>query len=187
VLDVAGTATLDGNLHISFAQSFAPAPGDVFPVLNATNVVGTLALSGQSAGFSLLRTAAGMALYFGDLPPGDYDRNGTVNAADYDVWKATYGSTVTTPGSGTDGNGDGLVNVADFTIWHDNLGASVVPAGGASAANVPEPSMLCLMAMLLVYSLPARRMACRIKPSSGTIRLGRRSAPTGNRTEWQSA
>jgi hypothetical protein len=88
VLDVTGTAMLDGSLKISLAGGFTPTPGDLFPILNAADVFGTLALTGQSAGFWLLPTSTGMSLYFGDLPPGDYDRNGVVDAADYNVWSA---------------------------------------------------------------------------------------------------
>jgi hypothetical protein len=68
-----------------------------------------------------------------DEVPGDYDGNGFVDAADYGVWRANFGST----NPQADGNGDGIVDAADYTIWRDNLGAGNVP-GGASLALAVE-------------------------------------------------
>ncbi len=49
---------------------------------------------------------------------GDYDSNGIVEAADYDVWTLSYG----TLDANADGNDDGVVDAADYTVWRDNLG-----------------------------------------------------------------
>ena len=53
--------------------------------------------------------------------PGDYDRNGIVEQRDYDVWVASFGSTIAV---NADGNSNGIVDAADFTIWRDNLGGT---------------------------------------------------------------
>lgn len=74
----------------------------------------------------------------GSTAIGDYDGNGTVERADYDVWKASFG--LSGPGIAADGNGDGFVNAADYTIWRDNLGASATAggSGGGSGAFQEE-------------------------------------------------
>jgi hypothetical protein len=174
VLEVGGTATLDGSLYISFANGFTPATGDFFPILNAAHVTGSLELTGESAEFTLLATETGRALYFGDLPPGDYDKSGTVEAADYDAWKAAFGSTVSTPGSGSDGNVDGVVDAADYTIWRNNLGASVFAGSGSgtSSTEVPEPIAIWLLATLGALRVP-RRSSGWSKPLIRTERTGK--------------
>ncbi|QDU55036.1 CotH kinase family protein [Aeoliella mucimassa] len=72
------------------------------------------------------------------LLPGDYDGNGTVEQADYLVWKTQFGQEVATPGTGADGNLDGVVSLADYTIWRDNLGATIPFNQPASLQTSPS-------------------------------------------------
>jgi prepilin-type N-terminal cleavage/methylation domain-containing protein len=88
-----------------------------------------------------------------DFPPGDYDRNGVVEAADYAKWKLDFGQSLPTPGDGADGNGDGIVNAADYTIWRNNFGAGSGSASGGQQVGttsqlvfaVPESASLTLI------------------------------------------
>jgi uncharacterized repeat protein (TIGR03803 family) len=77
--------------------------------------------------------------------PGDYDDNGIVDHADYDLWSRTFGST---NNLAADGSGNGAVDAADYTIWRDAL------TSGADAnrlsASVPEPAARSLMTLGLV-------------------------------------
>lgn len=57
--------------------------------------------------------------------PGDYNRDGRVDGPDYQLWRATYGAQVASPGDAADGNADGLVDAADYSVWRDNVGAGV--------------------------------------------------------------
>jgi glucose/arabinose dehydrogenase len=74
--------------------------------------------------------------------PGDYNRDGTVNAADYTVWRDTLGQHVTAH-TGADGDGSGVIDAGDYTVWTTNFGTSVHTTPGAGSA-VPEPSAALL-------------------------------------------
>jgi hypothetical protein len=81
---------------------------------------------------------------------GDYDRDGAIDADDYDKWKSDFGSAVANLGDGADGNRNGTIDAADYTVWCDAF-----PAGAADAAwgaGVPEPTTL----LLLIIGLPTR-------------------------------
>ena len=64
---------------------------------------------------------------------GDYNRNGVVDAADYTVWKDSFGETSRLE---ADGSGNGVVDAADYTIWKDNFGSSTTEL---LAQSIPEP------------------------------------------------
>jgi hypothetical protein len=74
-------------------------------------------------------------------PTGDYNGDGTVDAADYTIWRDTLGQTVTSPGSGADGDESGEIDAGDYQYWKDRFG-QVVSGGGAAAIAVPEPATI---------------------------------------------
>ena len=101
-----------------------------------------------------------------DPIPGDYNRDGTVNAADYAVWRNTLGATG--PGLDADDNGDNAVNTADYDLWRAHFGQT---AGSASVSNaVPEPATLglciALFAMLVAQRAAVSPGATADQPSS---------------------
>jgi len=75
--------------------------------------------------------------------PGDYDRDGDIDASDYTVWRDTLGQSLAV-GTGADGNADGFIGRADYEIWKINFGET---AGSqvSMTASVPEPGSLLLL------------------------------------------
>lgn len=83
---------------------------------------------------------------------GDYNGNGTVDAADYAVWRkaVSLGST-SLPNRGT--GIMGVVGSADYDFWKSRFGATSGAGAGSlfGGAAVPEPSSV-LLALLAVVS-----------------------------------
>lgn len=82
---------------------------------------------------------------------GDYNGNGSVDAADYTVWKDNFGSNTALA---ADGNLNGVVDAADYTIWKDNFGFA---AAANLAIAVPEPAALCMITTILTMVCLLRR------------------------------
>ena len=93
---------------------------------------------------------------------GDYDGNGSVGPEDYNVWRASYGTT----NSNADGNLDGVVDAADYAVWRHAMNAgSGAGSGTLNSAAVPEPSavLLASAAFGLIGSTFARRRRLGLK------------------------
>ena len=59
--------------------------------------------------------------------PGDYNHNGTVDAADYAAWRAMFGQAGV--GLAADGNGNGVVDAADYVLWRNVYQATATMSG----------------------------------------------------------
>jgi hypothetical protein len=79
--------------------------------------------------------------------PGDYNQNGTVDAADYVVWRKGLGTSANLPNR--DPSQSGNISQADYNFWRQNFGRT----GGAGSAilsassAVPEPGSAILLAV----------------------------------------
>ncbi len=81
-----------------------------------------------------------------DFSEGDYNFDGMVDAADYNVWRDAVGSTLVAE---PDGNGDGVVDALDYNLWKSNFG-TITGNGTSLAMTVPEPTGLLLFLAWLV-------------------------------------
>jgi autotransporter-associated beta strand protein len=83
--------------------------------------------------------------------PGDYNGNGSVDAADFVLWK--NGGPLQndfTPG----------IQASDYDFWRSRFGATTNPGSGAGldgAAGVPEPSFVSLLVLSLAFIKTHRR------------------------------
>jgi hypothetical protein len=89
------------------------------------------------------------------LQSGDFNRDGSVNTADYVLWRKTYG-TATAPGTRADGDGNGHVDAPDYNIFTNNFGRHDPATGSASAAPEPSTWMITLFAMPLLFRHASR-------------------------------
>jgi hypothetical protein len=82
---------------------------------------------------------------------GDYNNNGTIDAADYVVWR--NGGPLENEGAST-----GVVDSADYEFWRTQFGkSSAGSAASVNAAAVPEPGA-CLLTLIAILSfLPLRK------------------------------
>jgi Dockerin type I domain len=88
---------------------------------------------------------------------GDYNRDGTVDAADYVVWRRTLNQTVAN-GSGADGNWDGVITGQDYDIWRQNLGGTAAATGTNNGfIQVPEPGTIPAL-FIAIYFVRVRRI-----------------------------
>lgn len=164
-LTVAGDVTLGGTLDVSLLEGVALDSGMVFEIVEVgESLAGQFAnldegsLVGNFGKNLFITYQAGdgndVALFTAPSLPGDFDGNGTVDSADYNLWRDNLGG----DSAPLNGNGDetggsaGVVDAADYLVWKNNFG-SAVPASAKATASVPEPASFDL---LLLVALAAQ-------------------------------
>jgi T5SS/PEP-CTERM-associated repeat protein len=163
---VIGNLALDGTLEVSLINDFIPSAGQSFNLLDWGGLAGTFssltlpALSGLAWNTSQLYTTGVISVAAAPVLLGDYNNNGTVDAADYTVWRNMLGQTVAA-GSGADGTGplgvpDGLVDRLDYDFWKSHYG-NTIASGSSSTVTVPEPSCAIMFLLALAVLSTSRR------------------------------
>jgi hypothetical protein len=100
------------------------------------------------------------------LPPGDFNQDGVVGAADYTVWRDEYGSSgagLVADGTGPEGVPDGVVDIYDYDLWVVNFGKTSSDIGSSTAIPEPEALVQCLFGACVILGLRfhwSRREAC---------------------------
>jgi hypothetical protein len=74
--------------------------------------------------------------------PGDFNGDGRADQLDLDIWKANAGVMSDATLDMGDATGDGAVNLLDLDVWK----AATATVSGGSAAGVPEPGTLAMLA-----------------------------------------
>jgi hypothetical protein len=115
--------------------------------------------SSDTFGFAIVGEVAASAVPVSAGLDGDYNANGTVNAADYIVWRKNIGTNFNMPNDTTPQD----VGTEDYDIWRENFGAT--SGGPAAAANVPEPAA-CFLFSIGGCTLGIIRRRWNIKPPS---------------------
>ena len=161
---VTGTATIGGQLQLALINGFLPGPANQFALLDAAMLSGTFSNIGSGQRLTTLDGLGSFLVHYGATSTfdptqvvltdfvlsGDFNGNGTVDAADYVVWRNGLGTTY-------------VQN--DYNIWKANFGRTL-GAGSASLVSatsiaVPEPAGLCpltmaALAISLVFSRSSR-------------------------------
>jgi hypothetical protein len=88
--------------------------------------------------------------------PGDFNRDGQVDAADYVVWRKQLGQT---GNIAADANEDNVVDIKDYNLWRSNVGRTESAGTGAFVA-IPEAATSRL-AFLAMFALILRRRSFR--------------------------
>jgi hypothetical protein len=156
---VGGPARLAGSLSVDLidlgAGEFAPTHGDAFAIISAVGGVSgafeqlDLPPLPPNLAWQTFQRDATLFLAVTARLPGDYDASGTVDAADYVVWRKTFGQTGARPaadGTGSAGLPDGIVDELDYQFWRGNFGNIL---GGMANVNVPEPSSMRTLLVII--------------------------------------
>jgi hypothetical protein len=93
---------------------------------------------------------------------GDYNDNGTVDVADYVVWRNALGSAVVLPNDST----PGTVTQADYDVWRANFGRSLVAVAEARVlADASQPTVAGSEGREFLGQLAARDSHSIVDPS----------------------
>jgi T5SS/PEP-CTERM-associated repeat protein len=146
-LVVTDSASLAGTLEINLVDGFVPSIGQSWIILTAddlddvTDTFNTEMLpSVPNLAFDVIYNAQSVVLTVMSALPGDYNLDGSVDAADYVVWRKTDGTQ------------------AGFDLWRAHFGETAGGGAGAAVetpdAAVPEPigALLLLTAMTAIVS-----------------------------------
>jgi hypothetical protein len=127
VLNAVATLNNQANLYFRFVDQSTTSAGNGTVATSGTSRIDNVVLSGTLQS---------------QLVDGDFSQNGTVDAADYVVWREHLGQTFGNSGyllPNDGGVSTGVVDQADYNHWRSRFGATS-GEGALNSAEVPEPT-----------------------------------------------
>lgn len=159
-MELTGAAALDGTLALSLLLPYEPSLGDTMQILSAAGGLGATTFSNVSQppdmpshfAFDVVYNPTNVQVIVVSALPGDYNRNGVVDAADFTVWRDHLGETLSLFNENIAATTPGLVDQEDYDFWRANFGSSIVANAEALAnASIPESTSLLLATIAASY------------------------------------
>ena len=120
--------------------------GSIGSITGVFSAVNAPVFNGQTLGVFYSANQVTLQVVDAALQAGDYNGNGTVDAADYVLWRKGVGTTYTQN---------------DYTIWRTHFGQTAGSGAALPTANplsaVPEPAILTMVLTALLLSMMCRR------------------------------
>ncbi len=143
---VNGALTLSGTLAVSLINGYSPTAGASFDILDWSSLAGTFSAlqlpalpGGLTWNTSRLYTTGVLSIGLS----GDYNGNGTVDAADYVIWRDGLGVNYTQN---------------DYNVWRSNFGHTAGSGASATLARgvIPEPSSVIELIICATFGIALR-------------------------------
>jgi hypothetical protein len=123
-----------------------------------TQTINTLDINQISSNLYNITAESTLRIYGSQIPPlaGDFNINGSVDAADYVVWRKRSPNYDPMPNGSGQGIFAGIAVPEDYGYWRANFGRTV--SGGMSVSTIPEPASfvlaICAYCLLRWIRLP---------------------------------
>jgi T5SS/PEP-CTERM-associated repeat protein len=171
-ITVVGSTSLAGTLDVKLIDGFVPQErqqtyeimtyGTRFGQFDAVDVPTNL--TAPVFVWTLDYTPTSIELTATMLPPGDIDRDGTVDAGDVAAFAGHFGRDGASTWDTGDFDGDGRTSLADLALLQAHFGESVVfPTQSFIAAPEPSAGVLGFCGFAAAVGAAARRMRRRAK------------------------
>ncbi|MGI9427235.1 MAG: hypothetical protein ACR2NM_01160, partial [Bythopirellula sp.] len=145
-LAVTDSVALAGTLDVSLIGGYAPVAGASHTILTAGSITGQFnAINGSpGGGFGYVVQYFPMHVDLIVITglPGDYNNDGSVDAADYVVWRDLLGAVAGTLPNDIDG---GSIGSLQYTTWKAHYGQMTPSSLEVDMDSVPECSTVTLL------------------------------------------
>ncbi|MCO6046894.1 hypothetical protein NG895_23590 [Aeoliella sp. ICT_H6.2] len=161
-----------GPFRTAFSVTYGPL---ALPSLDVLDAVGNYDLTGlQVFDFAIMdgsnyalgavfeRLTIGPAV---QTLPGDFNDDGSVDIADYVVWRNLLGAAESALPSGSTTDDSEVIDLGEYTIWKSNFAAPGSSIASAADAAVPEPSSVVTSLMLVLGGFAIRNYLRTLQPT----------------------